>query len=245
MDIDSGQHQSPRRPNRPCCSRVLSAKCGSSCAAFTGTTNFLHFDRERLSLLCASCGYESPGWSECCSRTAPSHAQPPASVPRSVNPRAQSRTCRTPAPVPVALRAVPLTADHEDPALPLDAQLEIASAVARTPAAARSSSAAGSAIGCGDARRRTSTSRSSGSSRIACSSSWRAVGRVEPVGQSFPVYKVIPRGGGEHRRRAAPTRIEAGDAATRDSRSRAIRPCRSRRPPAGATSPSTPSPGTR
>lgn len=30
--------------------------------AFRGHTALLHFGRSRMSLICTSCGYESPGW---------------------------------------------------------------------------------------------------------------------------------------------------------------------------------------
>ena len=79
----------------------------------------------------------------------------------------------------------------------------IAARVAATRAAARCSSAASSAIGCSAAPRRTSISRSSAFRRSAARRSRSRSGRVEPVGQAFPVYKL-----GAHRRRAAPARIE-------------------------------------
>ena len=64
------------------------------------------------------------------------------------------------------------------------------------PAGGPSSSAAGCAIGCVASRRRTWTSRSSASVRIDLPGLLAPLGRVEPVGQSFPVYKVARPGHG-------------------------------------------------
>ena len=65
----------------------------------------------------------------------------------------------------------------------------------RPPAAARSSSAAGCATGCAGSRPRTSTSRCSAFRRIGWPPLLAPLGRVEAVGQSFPVYKVVGRRG--------------------------------------------------
>ena len=73
------------------------------------------------------------------------------------------------------------------------------------------------------------------------------LGRVEPVGQSFPVYKLIPPGGSAGEIDVALPRreIEAVAAATKGSRCTATRRCLSWTPRGGATSRSTPSRGIR
>ena len=80
----------------------------------------------------------------------------------------------------------------------LDASLDIARRIARaaaTPGVARLSSADGYAIVCVGGRPRTSTSRSSAFAQDRLPLLLAPLGRVEPVGQSFPVYKLIPPGG--------------------------------------------------
>ena len=65
-----------------------------------------------------------------------------------------------------------------------------------TPAAGPSSSAAGCVTGCSATHPRISTSKSSASFRKISQPCSAAFGRVEAVGQSFPVYKLIRPGEG-------------------------------------------------
>jgi hypothetical protein len=60
-------------------------------------------------------------------------------------------------------------------------------------AAARLSSADGSAISCAGGRQRKLTSRSSACPKIVCPELLAPFGRVEPIGNSFPVYKVVDK----------------------------------------------------
>jgi hypothetical protein len=60
MVTGSGQHQSDPT------TRGILARAGEQVRQFicglNGHDSLLHFEEERLSLLCTSCGYETPGW---------------------------------------------------------------------------------------------------------------------------------------------------------------------------------------
>ncbi len=62
MFTDSAQHQANPAPKPT----GLLARTGEQVRQFIcglhGHDALLHFDRGRMSLLCTSCGYESPGW---------------------------------------------------------------------------------------------------------------------------------------------------------------------------------------
>jgi hypothetical protein len=59
MATGSLQHHTPSRPSffQRVADHVRQLICGMH-----GHDSLLHFERGRISLLCSSCGYESPGW---------------------------------------------------------------------------------------------------------------------------------------------------------------------------------------
>lgn len=62
MVTDTAQHQT-NSPSQP--AGVLTRAAGQVRQFFCGLHGhdaLLHFDHGRISLLCTSCGYESPGW---------------------------------------------------------------------------------------------------------------------------------------------------------------------------------------
>jgi hypothetical protein len=62
MVTDTAQHQMDRHPRS---AGVLTRAAGQVRQFFCGLHGhdaLLHFDHGRISLLCTSCGYESPGW---------------------------------------------------------------------------------------------------------------------------------------------------------------------------------------
>jgi hypothetical protein len=56
--IEDGAPREDDGPGTAVVARVRQMLCG-----IHGHDNFLHFERDRMSLRCVSCGYESPGWS--------------------------------------------------------------------------------------------------------------------------------------------------------------------------------------
>ena len=75
MDIESGQHQLATT-TQPA---VLFSRAFTQVRQFVcglhGHDELFHFDRERLSLFCASCGHQSAGWRV--SETAPRRTAEP------------------------------------------------------------------------------------------------------------------------------------------------------------------------
>lgn len=53
--------------------------------ALHGHDTFLHFERDRMSLKCVSCGHESPGWE--LDRSHSEHAERPRTLPQLIGVR--------------------------------------------------------------------------------------------------------------------------------------------------------------
>lgn len=62
----------------------LAAKIRQGVCALHGHDSLLHFDNGRISLMCFSCGHESPGW-DVGNRAARHQAAAPSRMPRVVH----------------------------------------------------------------------------------------------------------------------------------------------------------------
>jgi hypothetical protein len=62
MLTDSSQHRTDSLPSRVGFLTRIAEHLRQFVCGLHGHDALLHFDRGRISLLCTSCGYESPGW---------------------------------------------------------------------------------------------------------------------------------------------------------------------------------------
>lgn len=61
MATDSGNHQTTSTSTQRALTRAA-VQARQFICGLHGHDSLLHFEQGRMSLLCASCGYESPGW---------------------------------------------------------------------------------------------------------------------------------------------------------------------------------------